>query len=195
VTDKILTLTSEMSDLRSKWKTLSLYERFEQTVVSLLTVVIAVIIALATWQLLLHTIKLVESHMVDPADSQVFQGLFGMVLTVLIALEFKHTLLVVKHHRRAIVEVRAVVLIALLALVRRFIILDLYQTPPSVVAALAGSALALGVVFWLVGNYASREEDALQEQSSRYAAADGAKSRCNRTICFHQSRLQRRERS
>jgi hypothetical protein len=33
VTDKILTLTSEMSDLRSKWKTLSLYERFEQTVV------------------------------------------------------------------------------------------------------------------------------------------------------------------
>src|ERR1700684_788788 len=159
VTDKILTLTSEMSDLRSKWKTLSLYERFEQTVVSFLTLVIAVIIGLATWQLLLHTIRLVESHMVDPADSQVFQGLFGMVLTVLIALEFKHTLLVVKHHRRAIVQVRAVVLIALLALVRRFIILDLYQTSPSVIAALAGSALALGVVFWLVGNYEPREED------------------------------------
>jgi uncharacterized membrane protein (DUF373 family) len=184
-----------MSDLRSKWKTLSLYERFEQTVVSLLTLVIAVIIALATWQLLLHTIRLVKSHMVDPADSQVFQGLFGMVLTVLIALEFKHTLLVVKHHRRAIVEVRAVVLIALLALVRRFIILDLYQTTPRVLAALAGSALALGGVFWLVGNYASPEEDVLQEQSSRYAAADGAKTRRNPMICFHQSRLQRRERS
>jgi hypothetical protein len=54
-----------------------------------------------------------------------------MVLTVLIALEFKHTLLVVKHHHRAIVQVRAVVLIALLALVRKFIILDLYQTSPS----------------------------------------------------------------
>ena len=194
MTDKILTLTSEMSDLRSKWKTLSLYERFEQTVVSFLTLVIAVIIALATWQLLLHTIRLVESHMVDPADSQVFQGLFGMVLTVLIALEFKHTLLVVKHHRRAIVEVRAVVLIALLALVRRFIILDLYQTPPSVLAALAGSALALGVVFWLVGNYASPEED-VQEQFSPYAAADGAKNKRNPMIRFHQPRLQRREKS
>ena len=77
-----------------------------------------------------------------------------MVLTVLIALEFKHTLLVVRHHRRAIVQVRAVVLIALLALVRRFIILDLYQTTPSVVAALAGAALALGIVFWLVANCA-----------------------------------------
>jgi len=194
VTNKILTLTSEFTDLRSKWKTLSIYERFEQTVVSVLTLVIAVIIALATWQLLLHTLSLVKTHAVDPADSQAFQGLFGMVLTVLIALEFKHTMLVVRHHRRAIVQVRAVVLIALLALVRRFIILDLYQTTPTVVAALAGSALALGVVFWLVGNYAPPEEDALQEQSSRYAAADEAKSRRNRMICFQQSRLQRRER-
>ena len=111
---------------------------------------------------MLHTIKLVESHVVDPADSQVFQGLFGMVLTVLIAPEFKHALLVVKHHRQAIVEVQAVVLIALLALVRRFIILDLYQATPSVLAALAGSALVLGVVFWLVGNHVSPEKDALQ---------------------------------
>jgi uncharacterized membrane protein (DUF373 family) len=151
-------------DLRSKWKTLSLYERFEQTVVSVLTLVIAIIVALAAWQLLLHTLSLVETHAVNPADSQAFQGLFGMVLTVLIALEFKHTLLVVRHHRRAIVQVRAVVLIALLALVRRFIILDLYQTTPSVVAALAGAALALGIVFWLVANCAPRlEEDVLQE--------------------------------
>jgi uncharacterized membrane protein (DUF373 family) len=86
-----------------------------------------------------------------------------MVLTVLIALEFLHTLLVVKHHRRAIVQVRAVILIALLALVRRFIILDLYQTPPSVIAALAGSALALGIVFWLVGNPEVEQQDELQE--------------------------------
>ena len=150
--NNMLTLASEFRDLRSKWQTLSIYERFEQTVVSVLTLVIAVIVAIAAWQLLLHTLSLIGSHVVNPADSQVFQGIFGMVLTVLIALEFKHTLLVVKHHRRAIVQVRAVVLIALLALVRRFIILDLYQTSPSVIAALAGAALALGVVFWLVGN-------------------------------------------
>jgi uncharacterized membrane protein (DUF373 family) len=100
---------------------------------------------------------------VNPGDPHAFQSLFGMVLTVLIALEFKHTLLVVKHHRRAIVRVRAVILIALLALVRRFIILDLYQTPPSVVAALAGAALALGIVFWLVGNPEVEQEEELQE--------------------------------
>src|ERR1700722_17210466 len=193
MTNRILTLTSEIGELRSKWKTLSLYERFQQAVVAVLTLVIAVIVTISTWQLLLHTLRLVQSHVVTPADPQVFQGLFGMVLTVLIALEFKHTLLVVKHHLRAIVQIRAVVLIALLALVRRFIILDLYQTPPSVLAALAGSALALGVVFWLVGNHASPEED-VQEQSSRYAAADGANSRRNHKS-FHQSRFQRLEKS
>ena len=163
MTNKILNLGSEMAELRTKWQTLSIYEKFEQTVVSVLTLVIAGIVTIATWQLLLHTLNLVESHVVNLADSQVFQSIFGMVLTVLIALEFKHTLLVVRHHRRAIVQVRAVVLIALLALVRRFIILDLYQTTPSVIAALAGAALALGVVFWLVGNYEQQGRDKILE--------------------------------
>ena len=161
----LLTLTSEVKELRSRWNTLSIYERFEQTVVSVLTLVIAIIIGLAAWQLLLHTLRLVETHAVNPADPQVFPNLFGMVLTVLIALEFKHTLLVVKHHLRAIVQVRAVVLIALLALVRRFIILDLYQTTPSVIAALAGAALALGLVFSLVGNYSPPEKDEVSDSS------------------------------
>jgi len=160
MTSKILTLASEFRELRSKWKTLSIYEKFEQLVVAVLTTVIALIIALATWQLLLHTLNLVQSHLVSPADSQIFQALFGMVLTVLIAMEFKHTLLVVRHHRRAIVGVRSVVSIALLSLVRRFIILDLYQTTPALIAALAGAALALGIVFWLVSN---REEPQAQE--------------------------------
>ena len=157
--NKIFTLASELKELRSKWQTLPIYEKFEQTVVGVLTQVIALIVTIATWQLFLHTLKLIGSHLVNPADPQVFQGLFGMVLTVLIALEFKHTLLVVKHHRRAVVQVRAVVLIALLALVRRFIILELYQATPSVVAALAGAALALGTVFCLVGNNEPLQED------------------------------------
>ena len=163
MTNKILNLGTEVKELRAKWQTLSIYEKFEQTVVSVLTLVIAGIVTIATWQLLLHTLSLVGRHLIDLADSQVFQSIFGMVLTVLIALEFKHTLLVVRHHRRAIVQVRAVVLIALLALVRRFIILDLYQTTPSVIAALAGAALALGVVFWLVGNYEQPRRDEVLE--------------------------------
>jgi hypothetical protein len=39
VTNKIFTLASEIRYLCSKWQTLSIYERFEQTVVTVLTLV------------------------------------------------------------------------------------------------------------------------------------------------------------
>jgi uncharacterized membrane protein (DUF373 family) len=163
VTNNILTLSAELRQLQSKWQTLSLYERFEQTVVSALTLVIAVIVALATWQLLGETAALFRRGAVRAADPQMFQGVFGMVLTVLIALEFKHTLLVVRHHRRAVVEVRSVVLIALLALVRRFIILDVYEASPAIIGALSGATVALGIVFWLVSHRPGPEQDAEAE--------------------------------
>jgi uncharacterized membrane protein (DUF373 family) len=85
-----------------------------------------------------------------------------MVLTVLIALEFKHMLLVVRHHRRAVVEA-SVVLIALLALVCRFIILDVYDASPGIIAALAGVTVALGIFFWLVADRSGPEIDAETE--------------------------------
>jgi uncharacterized membrane protein (DUF373 family) len=90
-----------------------------------------------------------------------------MVLTVLIAMEFKHSLLVVLHHQRDIVQIRSVVLIALLAMVRKFIILDIYQTQPSVVFALAAASLSLGIVFWLV-----RNEDVSTSRSGSMAESE-----------------------
>jgi len=139
-------------DFQKRWGTFSIYEKFEHLIISLLTVVIAAIVGVATWQLILHTFDLVRSHLLDPRDAQVFQAVFGMVLTVLIAMEFKHSLLIVLHQQRDIVQIRSVVLIALLAMVRKFIILDIYQTQPAVVFALAASSLSLGIVFWLVRN-------------------------------------------
>ncbi len=53
----------------SRWKTLSIYEKFEQLIVSILTWIIAVIVAVATWQLILHTVGMIRSHLLDPRDS------------------------------------------------------------------------------------------------------------------------------
>jgi hypothetical protein len=69
-------------------------------IVSVLTWIIAVIVAVATWQLILHTVAMIRSRLLDPRDSQAFQSVFGMVLTLLITLEFKHSLMVVLHHQR-----------------------------------------------------------------------------------------------
>ena len=54
----------------------------------------------------------------DPTDYAVFQALFGMIFTGIIALEFKRSLLVMADRHRSVVQVRTVILIALLAIVR-----------------------------------------------------------------------------
>jgi uncharacterized membrane protein (DUF373 family) len=157
-------------DLQKRWSTFSVYEKFEHLIITLLTAIIATIVWAATWQLILHTFALVRSHLLDPRDSQVFQTVFGMVLTVLIAMEFKHSLLNVLHQQRDIVQIRSVVLIALLAMVRKLIILDIYQTQPAVVFALAAASLSLGIVFWLVRN--EDEHRPLSEAAKAEAKAD-----------------------
>ena len=93
----------------------------------------------------------------DPADQAVFQTVFGMVMTVLIALEFKHSMLGVLERKRGLVQVRSVVLLALLALVRKFIIIDATKTEPMTLVGLALAVLALGGVYWLVREQDHRE--------------------------------------
>ena len=80
-----------------------------------------------------------------------------MIFTVIIALEFKHSLLVVLERQESVVRVRSVVLIAMLAVARKFIILDLKEAGPSQLFALAAAVLALGVVYWLVRDQDRRE--------------------------------------
>ncbi|MFA5922357.1 MAG: phosphate-starvation-inducible PsiE family protein [Methylococcaceae bacterium] len=47
-------------------------------------------------------------------------------------------------------KVKTVILIAILAISRKFIILDVDKYPPSTIIALSASVLSLGVVYWLM---------------------------------------------
>jgi uncharacterized membrane protein (DUF373 family) len=135
----------------ARWKLLPLYERFEQVVILILTAAIAVIVVLAVWNLLVKIVlSIILSQSYDPTDYGVFQALFGMIFTVIIALEFKRSLLVVAERRQNIVQVRAVILLALLAVVRKLIILDLKETDALQLLGLSAAILALGAVYWLV---------------------------------------------
>jgi uncharacterized membrane protein (DUF373 family) len=80
----------------------------------------------------------------NPLDHAVFQTFFGQIMPVLIALEFNHTLLHVATKEQSIILIRVVLLIALLALARKFIILDLSVTTANQLFALAAVTLALG---------------------------------------------------
>jgi uncharacterized membrane protein (DUF373 family) len=79
-----------------------------------------------------------------------FKRSFGTVMTLRIAMEFKHSIIRVALRRSNIVQVKTVVLISLIALSRKFVILDTKATSASTIAALAGATLVLGVVYWLL---------------------------------------------
>jgi uncharacterized membrane protein (DUF373 family) len=143
---------------RALWRRLDLYEKFEHAVILVLTTLIAAIILAALWNLLLRVVALAaRPDLFDPTDPVVFQTVFGAIFTVIIALEFKRSLLVATERRFGVVQVRVVVLIAMLAVVRKVIILDLNETEPGKMFALAAAILALGIVYWLVRDQDRRE--------------------------------------
>jgi len=151
-------LKNQYRDARARWKLLTLYQKFEHAVILVLTLLIAIVVALAVWNLVLKILlSIIASGGFDPSDYAVFQALFGMIFTVIIALEFKRSLLVVAERRQSIVQVRTVILLALLAIVRKLIILDLATTEAMHLFALAAAILALGVVYWLIRDQDRRE--------------------------------------
>lgn len=138
------------------WHRFPLYEWFEELVIGVLTALIAVVILAALWNLVTEVFTaLVLVGSFDPTDHAVFQRVFGMIFTVIIALEFKRSILVATERRDGIVAVKVVILLAMLAVVRKVIILDFPETPAAKLFGLAAAILALGVVYWLV-----RDQDA-----------------------------------
>ena len=85
----------ELAAARERWNVLTFYEKFEHAVIVVLTGVIALIIVFALWSLVLKVAVSILESSFDPTDYSVFQALFGMIFTVIIALEFKRSLLVV----------------------------------------------------------------------------------------------------
>src|SRR6186997_1985737 len=112
----------------------------------------------------------------DPTDYAVFQAVFGMIFTVIIALEFKRSLLVIAERVDSVVQVRAVLLIALLAVVRKLILLDLKATDALQLLALAASILALGAVYWMVRDQDRRRTDAKAAEKAGVGHSGGKQS-------------------
>jgi len=138
--------------LRQQWVALSIYQRFETAVGIVLTLVIGAVIAVALYRLIVGVIETLVLESLNPLDHGVFQAVFGQIMTLLIALEFNHTLHYAVTGDRGIIHTRMVILIAILALARKIIMTDLFAAPPVGTVALATLMLALGVTYWLIRN-------------------------------------------
>lgn len=132
------------------WGIMTLYERFEALVALALTGVVTAVIVVALWRLMVSVVDTLLLRSLNPLEHSVFQTVFGEILTLLIALEFNHTLRYVVTRGWGIIQAKIVILIAVLALVRKIIVSDISAVPPATMGAEAGLLLALGITYWLM---------------------------------------------
>ena len=106
----MMALREELKSGQARWRRLTVYLKFEHAVVLVLTALISIIIVSAIWKLaikILYALVLFDTF--DLTDLAAFQSVFGMIFTVIIALEFKRTLLLVTERTESVVQVRAVI--------------------------------------------------------------------------------------
>jgi uncharacterized membrane protein (DUF373 family) len=113
-----MSIKDEMQAARAEFRLLSLYQRFEHVVIALLTAQIAIVVVVAIWNR-----RRFRSFRLFGIPGRLWHD-----LQVIIALEFKKSLLVVADRRDSVVQIQAVVMIALLAVCRKILILDLAAT-------------------------------------------------------------------
>ncbi|GIX28990.1 phosphate-starvation-inducible PsiE family protein [Pelomicrobium sp. G1] len=141
---------AEWQELKRQWSLLGVYDKFEQAVALTLTFLISVIIVVALVELTKEIVLLVVRGASELLEYKIFQSIFGQIMTLLIALEFKHSILKMAQRGESIIQAKTVFLIALMALARKFIILDIQQTSAGTIAALAAAVLTLSAGYWLV---------------------------------------------
>ena len=150
VTVKISARTKKPEGTKECWTLMTVYERFEQMVLVILSFIISLVVLVALLQLLVNIYSILIAGVLNPMDYKIFQVIFGMIMTLLIAMEFKHSIIKVMERQSHIVQVKSIVLLALLALARKFIIINLEATEPFKLIALSLSVLVLGAVYWLL---------------------------------------------
>ena len=157
--------------MRLRWNMLvagaTPYDKFEHFIMLVLTLAVVLLVSLATVHLVVAVALLVLSDRMNPANPAIFQSVFGMFFTVVIGLEFKHSL-VVSSTQESVVRARSIILIGMLATVRKFIVLDLGTVNSLELFAIAAAVLALGLVYWLV-----RDQDR-RTIAARHGGALGA---------------------
>lgn len=122
---------------------------FERLVSVALLIGMAVVIILAAWSFLRLTYLVALEPNIDISYG-IFQSLFDRLLAAIIALELARSIILLIEGRRGFVQVRIILVIGLLAVVRKLILIDLEAVDATLLFALAAAVLALAASLALV---------------------------------------------
>jgi len=150
-----------INKLRAEWHELSPFERFEHIVMLAVSLVLVVVILTAFFRLVVNVYELLISQIEDGTEYKAFQATFGMLLTLLIAFEFRNSINAILEGKGLLIQVKIVILISLIAIARKFLVLDPKEYEAMAVAAYALVAFGLGATYWMLGR-SEKDEDLLR---------------------------------
>lgn len=139
-----------------KGATLDAYlQKFERVMTTLLIAMLAVVVALSTVDLAWMLFKDIVSPPMGLLDVDELLDVFGAFLLVLIGIELLETLKAYVRERETRVEV--IILVAVIALSRKIITLDVKAVPSTSLLGVGAILLALGLTYRLIRHTHDRD--------------------------------------
>jgi uncharacterized membrane protein (DUF373 family) len=135
--------------MKPGWNKYITYSRFESIALSCIVVMIgAVAVVAIAWT----AIKIVSDMLLGGAflDKAALQDTIGLILVILILLEFNHSVVVSITERSGAVQVRMLVRITILVITRKLMLMDFATINAQTLLGFGGLLLALGGLYWLI---------------------------------------------
>jgi uncharacterized membrane protein (DUF373 family) len=133
----------------AKWAKVPAYPQFERIALASVLLMLALI---TVYAIILVALKLAGDLALGESflDKAALQDTFGLLLTVVILLEFNHSIYVALTERSGAIQARIVVLIAVLVIARKLMLKDFETIDFQTLLAFGGLLLALGGLYWLI---------------------------------------------
>ncbi len=125
------------------------YHRFSHLVYTLLLIGMGLVILIATFSFLRVTVEVFLQAGPGVPYARL-QGIFDSLLGAVIALELAHSVHLMTTGRRGFGQVRVVLAIGILAVVRKLIVIELEAVSGGLLLGLAAAVVALGGVYALL---------------------------------------------
>jgi uncharacterized membrane protein (DUF373 family) len=129
----------------------TLYEWFEQIILGIIVIIMSLVIV---YSLVLAAIALFKDLVSGTGFIEIgaLKDTFGLILTVIILVEFNHSIVLAIRQRSGAIQVRIVVLITIIVLARKLVLLDYTTASVETLLGLGGLALSLGGLYWLISD-------------------------------------------
>ena len=154
------------------WRRFADYAQFERLALGCVLVILSVI---SVYAMVALVIKLTGDFTLGEAflEKAALQDTFGAILTILIVLEFNHSVYAALTHKTGAIQVRTVILLTVLVIARKLMLQDFNAMTMQTFLGFGALLLALGVIYWLISNadrtYAAAEAEATKPKPGNTA--------------------------